>query len=260
MTVSYENLIVEIQDRVATVTVQRPKVLNALNTQTLNELVAAFSDLLSRSDARAIVLTGAGEKAFIAGADISEMQSKDVAAIQAYSMLGIRLTQLMETASRPVLAAVNGFALGGGMELAMACDFIYASENAKFGQPEISLAVTPGFGGTQRLPRIVGKPRAMELLLSGDMITAQEAKEVGLVNRVFAREELLGKTREAAGKMASRGAFAISQIKRAVTYGIDMPLGAALSYENQAFSACFATADQKEGMLAFLEKRKPNFS
>ncbi|MBI4862185.1 MAG: enoyl-CoA hydratase/isomerase family protein [Candidatus Riflebacteria bacterium] len=256
---SYENLTVEVKDRIATVTVNRPKVLNALNTRTLEELGAAFASLSADTSVRAIILTGAGEKAFVAGADISEMKDMDPPTVMNYSQLGTRVLMTIERCSKPTIAAVNGFALGGGMELAMACDIIYASEKAKFGQPEINLGVTPGFGGTQRLPRLIGKAAALELLLTGDTITAQQARELGLVSRVVAPEALLPAAQETASRIAAKGAFALSQLKRAVINGLEMPLEAALVYESHLFGLCFATPDQKEGMTAFVEKRKPSF-
>ncbi len=256
---SYENLLVDIKDRVAVLSINRPKVLNALSSQTLRELHAALDDLGERAEVRVLIVTGAGEKAFVAGADIAEMQDMSPEQVYGYSDLGLRLTQKMQALAKPILGVVNGYALGGGMELAMACDIIFAAESAKFGQPEINLAVTPGFGGTQRLARIVGRCKALELLLTGDTITAQEAHEVGIVNRVFPGDNLMAASLEVAQKMAMRGAFALAQIKRAVYAGLDMPLASALAFEKQVFSLCFSTPDQKEGMRAFIEKRKPEF-
>ncbi len=256
---AYENILVEKKGSVAVVTVNRPKVLNALSSPTLEEIGAAFREIGRDDSVRAVILTGAGEKAFVAGADIKEMQSMGVEEARRYSYLGIQAMWEIRLCPKPVIAAVNGFALGGGLELALSCDFIYASEKAKLGQPEVGLGVTPGFGATQKLPRLIGAARAKELLFTGDMIGAAEAKELGIVNKVFPPEALMEEAVKAAEKMASKGAFAVAQAKRAVDAGLDMSLDAALLFESQVFGACFGTEDQKEGMAAFLEKRKPNF-
>jgi len=256
---TFENLLVERKDAVAVVTVNRPQALNALDSLTLSEIGRAFTALAADQGVRAIILTGAGEKAFVAGADIKEMQAMGVEQARAYSRLGMDAMRAIARCPQPVIAAVNGFALGGGLELAMSCDFIYAGENALLGQPEVGLGVSPGFGGTQHLPRWVGKPRAKELLFTGDRINASEAAAIGLVNKIFPAAELMAAALKAAGKIAAKGAFAVAQVKRAVEHGLDMPLDAGLALENQGFGACFGTEDQKEGMAAFQEKRKPGF-
>jgi enoyl-CoA hydratase len=252
-------LLVERNDAVATLTLNRPDKLNALNEELLKELSRAI-DELSGGVARCAILTGAGEKAFAAGADIAAM--KDLAPAEAlrFAMLGHRVARAIEDAPFPVIAAVNGFALGGGCELALACDFIYASEKAKFGQPEVNLGVIPGFGGTQRLARRVGPARAREICMTGDPLGAEEALRIGLVNRVLPGEQLLPQALEAARKIASKAPLAIAAVRRAVLRGADAPLTTANELEATAFSALFGSADQKEGMGAFLEKRAPRFS
>ncbi|MBN2467270.1 MAG: enoyl-CoA hydratase/isomerase family protein, partial [Deltaproteobacteria bacterium] len=207
----------------------------------------------------AIIVTGAG-KAFVAGADIKEMLPLSPAEIREFSATGHRLMDNMANLGKPIIAAVNGFALGGGMELAMACDFIYAADNAKFGQPEISLGIIPGFGGTQRLARLIGKARAKELVFSGDIIGAGEAQELGIVNKVFPAEELLAKTRRAAQAIASKGALSLRLAKSAIDSGYNADLKTGCIIERDSFALCFSHPDQKEGMTAFLEKRKPTFT
>lgn len=256
----FENLLIEIAEGIATVTINRPKALNAMNAAVLGELECAFTALNSNPEVGCIILTGSGEKAFVAGADISAMQPLDAVTARDFALLGHRVMQLIEKGPKPVIAAVNGFALGGGCELAMGCDLRIAGDNAKFGQPEVNLGVIPGFGGTQRLPRLVGKGRAMELVLTGDMIDAQEALRIGLVNKVYPLAELLAETRKMAKKILSKGPLAIRLGKEAVCNGLEMDLDRACAYEADLFGFCFATADQKEGMQAFLEKRPAKFT
>ncbi|WP_437307385.1 enoyl-CoA hydratase/isomerase family protein [Sorangium sp. So ce388] len=253
---------VERTGHVATVTIQRPDKLNALNPAVLGELTAAFHELLAPAEGdevRAAVLTGAG-KAFVAGADIAEMAAMNSIAAKRFADAGHRLADLIETAPFPVIAAVNGFALGGGCELALACDFIYAAEGARLGQPEVNLGVIPGFGGTQRLLRRVGVGRARELVYSGDMITAEQALAIGLVNAVFPAAELLARARETALKIASRGPLAVAAAKRVILRGESLDLAAANELEVQAFAALFGSDDQKLGMKAFLAKSKAEFT
>ncbi|HTN89799.1 MAG TPA: enoyl-CoA hydratase-related protein [Sorangium sp.] len=253
---------VERTGHVATVTIQRPDKLNALNPAVLGELTAAFHELLAPAEGdevRAAVLTGAG-KAFVAGADIAEMAAMNSIAAKRFADAGHRLADLIETAPFPVIAAVNGFALGGGCELALACDFIYAAEGARLGQPEVNLGVIPGFGGTQRLLRRVGVGRARELVYSGDMITAEQALAIGLVNAVFPAAELLARARETALKIASRGPLAVAAAKRVILRGESLDLAAANELEAQAFAALFGSNDQKLGMKAFLAKSKAEFT
>lgn len=256
----FESLLLEIAEGIATVTINRPKALNAMNAAVLAELEGAFTALNSNPEVGCIILTGSGEKAFVAGADIAAMQPLDAVTARDFALLGHRVMQLIEKGPKPVIAAVNGFALGGGCELAMGCDLRLASDNAKFGQPEVNLGVIPGFGGTQRLPRLVGKGRALELVLTGDMIDAQEAYRIGLVNKVYPLAELLAETKKVAKKILGKGPLAVRLGKEAVCNGVEMDLDRACAYEADLFGFCFATADQKEGMQAFLEKRPAKFS
>ena len=253
----FANLKYAVDDRVATITIDRPAALNALNQATLRELGAAFDQALA-DEVGAIILTGGG-KAFVAGADISEMQGKSPSQADRFAALGNDLFRRIERTPVPVIAAVNGFALGGGCELAMSCDFIYASEKAKFGQPEVSLGLIAGFGGTQRLPLKVGYGMAMELLMSGRMINAAEALRIGLVNRVLPPDELLDAARATAAEIMSKGPIAVRVTKRLVQLAGDVSLDAGLKEEIGAFGAIFATQDSQEGTAAFLEKRKAEF-
>ena len=246
------------QGDVATVTINRPDKLNALNREVLESLVRAFHELMKPGRVRVAILTGAGEKAFVAGADIAAMRGMSVVEAKSLSDLGHRLGNLMESAPFPILAAVNGFALGGGTELSMACDLVYASDKAKFGQPEVNLGVIPGFGGTQRLARRVGVGKARELVFTGDMIGAEEAHRIGLCEAVFPAAELMDKVRAVAKKIASKGPLAIAQAKVVMRRG-DALLPTANELEAQAFAMLFGTGDQKEGMGAFLEKRAAVF-
>jgi enoyl-CoA hydratase len=255
----YENVRLEKKDTVVIVTIDRPKALNALNLQTLEELYHCFSDLAKDEGTLVVILTGAGEKSFVAGADISHMQKLGVIEAGRFAQLGQKVLKAIEELPQPVIAAINGFALGGGCEIAISCDIRYASENAKFGQPEVNLGVIPGFGGTQRLPRLIGKGLANELLFSGGMIEATEAYRIGLVNKVFPQSELLEKCLVLAQTIASRGPLAVRLCKEAVNNGMEMDLSRACRYEADLFSICFASEEQKEGMLAFLEKRAPGF-
>lgn len=255
---SYENLLIDVADGIATVTINREKVLNALNSETLKELSTAFGELDGNADVKVIILTGAG-KAFVAGADISEMKSLNAIGGREFGLLGQSVFTFIENLSKPVIAAVNGFALGGGTELALSCDFIYASEKAKFGQPEVGLGVTPGFGGTQRLPRRVGNAMAKELIYSGRIIGGAAAKEIGLANAVFPPEELMEAAMKTAQGIASKGQVSVKLCKAAINRGMDVDINSALTIEADAFGLCFATYDQNEGMAAFLEKRKPEF-
>lgn len=253
----FENLKYALEDAIATITIDRPAALNALNQATLREIGQAVERAMD-DDAGALILTGAG-KAFVAGADIAEMRGKNPRQADRFAAAGNNLFRRIELLPIPVIAAVNGFALGGGCELAMACDFIYASEKAKFGQPEVSLGLIAGFGGTQRLPRKVGYGVAMELLLSGRMIDAVEAQRIGLANRVLAPEELIGAARTTAKEIMAKGPLAVRVTKRLVQLSGDVSLDAGLKEEIGAFGAIFATKDSQEGIAAFLEKRAPDF-
>jgi enoyl-CoA hydratase len=256
---NYNNLLFESQNRIAKITFNRPKALNALNNELLDEMRHLLERIAEDESVRAVVLTGSGEKAFVAGADISELNAMTPSAAKAFAAKGHRVMRLLEDLPVPVIAAVNGFALGGGCEIALACDFIYASETAKFGLPEINLGLIPGFGGTQRLPRIVGRNMAKELIYTGRMIDAREAASIGLVNRVFSPETLLEETLKTAGLIASRGAFSVRAAKTAVNRGLDVDLASGCLFEADSFALCFANEDSKEGTSAFLEKRKPEF-
>ncbi|MGI6092294.1 MAG: short-chain-enoyl-CoA hydratase [Veillonellaceae bacterium] len=255
----YENLLFEVEDGIGIVTINRPKVLNALNRATITEIEALFSELVEDNSVKVVIVTGSGEKSFVAGADIAEMQSMTAIEGRKWGKLAQAVFNKIDNLPQPVIAAVNGYALGGGCELAMACDIRIASEKAKFGQPEVSLGIPPGFGGTQRLPRLIGKGRAKELLFTGEMIDAQEAYRIGLVNRVVKPEELITTARDIARKIMQRGEIAVKMCKAAVNEGLDMDLDSGLAYEAEVFGLCFATEDQKEGMQAFLEKRQPVF-
>jgi enoyl-CoA hydratase len=255
----YKNILLTFEGEIGIFTINRPKSLNALNIETLKEIQMGIQEVKDRPDMKVLILTGAGEKAFIAGADITEM--KDMNSLQAsqFSKLGHLTLNMIQDLDRPVIAAVNGFALGGGMEVALACDFIYASENAKFGLPEVTLGVFPGFGGTQKLPRLIGKGKAKELILTGKMISAQEAYQMGIVNRVFPQASLMEETKKVAAQIAGNGAVGVRLAKMVTNAGYNMDLEKACSLESYAFGISFAAEDQKEGMTAFVEKRKPNF-
>ncbi len=241
------------------VTVDRQEALNALDRETLSELRDRLRELATDAETRVVVLTGAGERAFVAGADVKEMSEMTVLEGHAWGTLGHECARLLESMPKPTIAAVNGFALGGGCELALGCDIRYASERAKFGQPEINLAIIPGWGGTQRLARAVGAALAKDLILTGRTIDAEEALRIGLVSAVYPAEELLDRALETAAALAAKSAVALSAAKDASNRALQGDLGAGLSYEAILFAALFATEDQKEGMRAFAEKREPRF-
>ncbi len=243
---------------VSTLTLNRPDKLNALSTEVLNDLRSAITTIGAKEELRAAIITGAG-KAFAAGADIAAMTEMNEWEGRDFGALGHSVFASIEKLRFPVIAAVNGFALGGGCELALACDFIYASSKAKFGQPEVGLGVIPGFGGTQRLPRRIGSAMARELIYTGRMISADEALRIGLANAVFAPEELLDSAQKVAAHIASQGPIAVATAKRLIARGIEKPLLDANALEQDAFAACFGTEDQAEGMTAFLEKRDAVF-
>lgn len=256
---AYENVQMEVSAGVARVTINRPKVLNALNNQTIVEMTDLFSDIEGDKSVRGVILTGAGDKAFVAGADITELASMTALEAKQISERGQNLFNLIEGLGKPVVAAINGFALGGGLELAMACTFRYASENAKLGQPEINLGLIPGYGGTQRLPRYIGKGPAMELLFTGDMIKAEEACRLGLVNQVTTQEELLPTVDKVMEKIVSKSPLILRFIGQAVNSGLSMTLKDGLALETNLFSRCAESEDMREGTDAFLNKRKPSF-
>jgi enoyl-CoA hydratase len=254
---NFENILFEIREPLATLTLNRPKVLNALNQATFTELEAAFTELAASDSVRAILLTGAGEKAFAAGADIQELATISATEGQRLAARGQRIFDLIENCGKPVIACINGFALGGGCELAMACTLRLASETAKLGQPEVKLGLLPGYGGSQRLPRLIGKGAALKLLLTGEIISAAEAFRVGLVDEVVPAGELLKRGEQLGLAMAANAPFAIRQTIAAVHAGYDLPLRQALDLEAALFGVCCATEDKEEGTRAFLEKRPP---
>jgi enoyl-CoA hydratase len=253
---TFETIKVSMDGAIATVVIDREAALNALSGMVISELTSAVGELEMSSDIRVVILTGAGDKAFVAGADISEMVEMTPRQAQAFAEMGGVLGNSIETSEKPYIAAVNGFALGGGCELALACDFIHASENAKLGQPEVKLGVIPGFGGTQRLARRVGIAKAKELCMTGDQIGAAEALRIGLVDAVWPHAELMTKVRELAGRIAANGPLAVSECKRLIHQGQSTTLEAALALEQRSFGLLFSTSDQREGMSAFLAKPK----
>ncbi|OYT43974.1 crotonase [Thermoplasmatales archaeon ex4484_6] len=255
---TYENLIIERDEGVAVVRINRPSALNALNLDTIKELTEVVREMEEDTNLKVVVLTGEG-KAFIAGADIKQMAGFTPLEARRFAGMGHHLLDMVEASRMPYIAAVNGFALGGGCEVMMACDIVLASTKAKIGQPEINLGISPGFGGTQRLTRHVGRFKAKELLLTGDSITADEALELGLVNRVVEPDLLMDEAMELARKIASKSAVQTAFIKDLVNRGADIDLSTANALEISYFSSSFSTHDQKEGMRAFMEKRKPEF-
>ncbi len=254
----YNNLIVEVKEDIGWIKMNRPQALNALNTETLSELEKAVESLDKNESVKVLVITGEG-KAFVAGADITEMQDMDSSAAINYSQTGHRVFLKIEHLEKPVIAAINGFALGGGCELAMACDLRIASEKAKFGQPEVGLGIIPGYAGTQRLSRTVGIGKAKELIFTGDMIDAATALSIGLVNTVVPADNLFEEAESVAKKIASKGPIAIRKAKSVINRGFDTDLQTGCSYETEAFGECFITGQPKEGMSAFLEKRTPKW-
>ena len=256
---SFDNLLIERDGAVATVTVNRPKVLNALNTQTLDELRRAILELKGDAAVRVVILTGAGEKSFIAGADINELAVQSPTSGREHAVSGQHVLDLIEQMGKPVIAAINGYALGGGCELAMACTIRIAADTAKLGQPEINLGIIPGYAGTQRLARIVGKGRALELLLTGDQIPAAEAHRLGLVNLVVPAAELMAEVKKLAAALAAKAPVAVRYILEAVNKGLEMPFAQAQIFEATLFGLVASTSDMREGTKAFLEKRKPAF-
>ena len=257
---SYEHLLFNVDDGVATITVNRPDKLNALDDAVIAEIHRAADELRARSDVRGALVTGAGPKAFVAGADIAEMASQGPWEAKARALGGQAAFRRIETSPKPVIAAVNGFALGGGCELAMACHLRVASEKARFGQPEVKLGITPGFGGTQRLPRLIGKGRALDLILTGRMVDAAEALQIGLVNRVVPPADVLAEAEALLRSILAMGPLAVALSLEAVDRGLDMGLDDALQLEANHFGLAAASADMREGMAAFLEKREARFT
>ena len=256
---SYENLLVEREENLAVVTINRPKVLNALNGDVIRELSLVVDELEGDDGVRVVIITGSGEKAFVAGADIAFMSKLSPMEAMRFARLGQAVMRKIENMSKPVIAAVNGFALGGGNELAMSCDIRVASERAKFGQPEVQLGIIAGFGGTQRLTRLVNPGLAKEILYTADQYDAETAHKMGLVNHVVPAEELLSFCKGMAKRIAARGPVAVSLTKEAINAGLEMDLDKAIGVEADLFGLSFTTEDRKEGIAAFLEKRKPAF-
>lgn len=256
---AYENINYTVENGIATIAINRPKALNALNLATLTELKDVVEKIAVDKAVQVVVITGAGEKSFVAGADIVEMSTKNAVEGRVWGQVGQNIFTEIENLPQPVIAAVNGFALGGGCELACACDIRYASENAKFGQPEVSLGITPGFGGTQRLTRVVGRGHAKELIYTANIIDAQEALRIGLVNKVVPQAELMDTVMKVAKTITKKAPVAVQLAKAAINRGINCDVVTGISYEAEVFGLCFATEDQKEGMKAFIEKRKPTF-
>lgn len=257
---TFINILLEKANPIATVYINRPKALNALNYDTMLELKTAFTDLQKDPDIDVIILTGSGDKSFVAGADIAYMQNLSVFEGREFARLGQEVFSLIETTEKPVIAAINGFALGGGCELAMCCDFRVASFKAKFGQPEVGLGIIPGFGGTQRLPRIIGSGMAKQLIYTADIIDANEALRIGLVNAVVPAEELLETVRQIALRINQNGPLAVRLAKSSINAGIETDIDRSMIIEADAFGLCFATNDRKEGMAAFIDKRAANFT
>lgn len=254
----YKKLIIQDNGAVRVIKINNPEALNALNTAILKELDAAFTEVAEDNGILAVVLTGEG-RAFVAGADISEMKSKNAIEGEIFGKLGASVFRKIELLPKPVIAAVNGFALGGGCELAMSCDIRLASAKAKFGQPEVGLGITPGFSGTQRMPRLIGMGKAKELIYTADIIDAAEAYRIGLVNHVYEPEALMEEAMKMAEKIASKAPIAVKNSKEAINRGIQTDIDSAVAIEAYLFGLCFASEDQKEGMTAFFEKRKANF-
>ncbi|MEN6413853.1 MAG: short-chain-enoyl-CoA hydratase [Veillonellales bacterium] len=256
----YSNLLFNEEAGVAVITINRPKALNALNSAVLDDLNQAFDEVAANDAVKVVILTGSGEKAFVAGADITQMKDMNVIEGKIFAEKGQSTFLKIEQCTKPVIAAVHGFALGGGCELAMACDIRIASETAKFGQPEVGLGIVPGFGGTQRLARLVGRGMAKLLIYTADMVDAQEALRIGLVQRVVAPENLLEEAKGIAKRILKKSSSAVYLAKDAINRGMEMDIPNAMQYEAYIFGTCFASEDQKEGMTAFVEKRKPLFS
>jgi enoyl-CoA hydratase len=254
------NILLEINNKILTLTINRPEKLNALNQQTLKEIEKAINDAQATDEVAAIIITGSGNKSFIAGADISELAQSNAITGMRFAEYGQHVMSTIEQSRKPVIAAINGFALGGGCELAMSCHIRIASDNAMFGQPEIKLGVIPGFGGTQRLVRLVGKGRAMEMNLMGNMIDANRAYEMGLVNQVVSQDELIATVEKMAKQLTFSAPVALQCIIDSINHGAECSLPEGLNYEAKAFAVTCATDDMKEGTAAFLEKRKANFS
>ncbi|MFQ5751256.1 MAG: enoyl-CoA hydratase-related protein [bacterium] len=256
---AYENILFKKENKIAYITIDRPKVLNALNWQTMQEIREAFSKIKEDNSVSGVIITGTGEKSFVAGADIKELATKNPVGAKEFSMASQEILHFIEHFPKPILAAVNGYCLGGGCELAMACHIRVASENAKFGQPEVNLGIIPGNGGTQRLSRLVGKGRALELILTGNLIDAREAYRIGLVNKVTDAAQLMTVAEDILKTIFSKGPVAVKLGLEAVNHGMELTLDEGIQLESNLFGLCFSTQDMKEGTQAFIEKRPPDF-
>ncbi len=259
LTGSYKNLLVEQRDAVTVLTVHRPEVLNALNRETLGEIEDAARRFVADPGQGALIITGSGDKSFISGADINELAVLDPRGAEDISRFGQRVLETLEQAPKPVIAAVNGYAFGGGCELALACHLRLASENAVLGLPEVTLGIIPGYGGTQRLPRLIGGARALELLVTGRRVKAEEAERIGMVNRIVPQEQLLSETEKLARAILKNGPLAVAAVLEAVSRGLQLPLGDGLRLESGLFGILAASEDMHEGLKAFLEKRPPQY-
>ena len=256
---TYENIQFDIKDGIATITFNRPKALNALNRALLDEFASALDRVEDNADVRVLLLTGSGDKAFVAGADITEINQLGPLGAKHFARRGLEAINRLPKLAIPVIAAVNGYALGGGTEVALACDFIYATETAQFGLPEINLGIIPGFGGTQRLARLIGPNMAREMIYTGKMIDAVQALQLGIVNRICAPDQLMTDVMKTAATIASKGKVALRAAKQSINNGLNVDLASGLTMENDAFALCLASEDAREGTSAFLEKRKPEF-
>ncbi|MBF0362433.1 MAG: enoyl-CoA hydratase/isomerase family protein [Oligoflexia bacterium] len=256
---NYKTLIIEVMEGIALLKINRPESLNALNAEVFSELSECIDKINANAEVKGLIVTGSGEKSFVAGADIKEMLNTNLLGGQAFSRRGQSIFEKLSSSPKPIIAAVNGFALGAGLELALSCDFIYASVNAKLGLPEATLGIIPGYGGTQNLTRIIGAQKTSELIFTGKMLTATEAKDWGIVNAVFAKEELLTKTQETLKAIIKNGPLAVAAAKDAIRNGFNMSKSDALKYESVHFGYLFNTEDRVEGMRAFAEKRKVEF-
>ena len=256
---NYETLTLEVSEGIGTLQINRPKALNAINEQVLKDLVGVAHEINGNGGIKVVILTGAGDKAFVAGADISAMKELSALEAKKFVDLGHHAMRMIETLRPPVIAAVNGFCLGGGLELALSCDFIYASQAAKLGLPEVNLGIFPGFGGSQRLPRLIGRNLAKELIYTARLLGAEEAHALGIVNKVTAPDQLLAEARKTAQEIITKGPIAVRLVKEVINQGTDLDLVSGLMLERNTFPMVFATEDQKEGVGAFLEKRKANF-
>ncbi|MDD2587067.1 MAG: short-chain-enoyl-CoA hydratase [Syntrophomonadaceae bacterium] len=255
----YQNILLEKEDSIAILSINRPEAMNALNKDTLLDINAALNEVNDDPNVIVLIITGAGDKSFVAGADIAYMKDFSAGEARAFSMLGQDVFRVIESMEKPVIAAINGFALGGGCELAMSCDIRLATEKAKFGQPEVGLGITPGYGGTQRLPRLIGEGRAKELIYTSNIIGAEEAYRVGLVNHVYPAEVLMDEAKKLAKRIIRNAPVAVRYSKTQINNGMQVDIDTAMTIEADIFGLCFATVDQQEGMNAFVEKRKPEF-